>query len=271
MEAALATHPRVQVAAVAVFDGADAKRFKLPMSSPEGLRRRVKSCTPTSARPLPEYMVPAAFVIVSALPLTPSGKLDKKALPEPEWTKTENLYVAPRDALETKLCELLGPRARRRARRCPRQLLRLRRPLAHRREADVQAVRFRARRPHPPRFPLQRPTVAQLAQRVSEASPQIVRAGACLARRTASEASAAQQAMWLLERLMPGTASRHISDTSLCSGLSMSRPRRRPSMPWVHGTSRCARASRKPTASFFAHRAPTHRMARSHRLVAAEA
>ncbi|MFN6251922.1 MAG: condensation domain-containing protein, partial [Acetobacteraceae bacterium] len=58
-------------------------------------------------RTLPEYMVPGAWVVLEAFPLTPNGKIDRRALPEPELGTTQG-RVAPRDALEEIVAGLWG-------------------------------------------------------------------------------------------------------------------------------------------------------------------
>ncbi|MFD0313324.1 amino acid adenylation domain-containing protein [Streptomyces flavalbus] len=72
------------------------------------LRRRLRSALGGT---LPDYMVPSSFVFLDALPLTPSGKTDRNALPAPERgeeTRAATAYVAPRDAAETALCDLFA-------------------------------------------------------------------------------------------------------------------------------------------------------------------
>ena len=57
------------------------------------------------SKTLPEYMIPSAFVELDNFPLTINGKLDRKALPDPEFTSEES-YVAPRNEVEQQLCEI---------------------------------------------------------------------------------------------------------------------------------------------------------------------
>ncbi|NIM15009.1 MAG: amino acid adenylation domain-containing protein [Candidatus Aminicenantes bacterium] len=63
------------------------------------------------AQSLPGYMIPSYFIEIDKIPLTPNGKINRSALPEPEIGE-EKIYMAPRDEVEKKLSrtwsEVLG-------------------------------------------------------------------------------------------------------------------------------------------------------------------
>ncbi|HEV3358163.1 MAG TPA: amino acid adenylation domain-containing protein [Pseudonocardiaceae bacterium] len=66
---------------------------------PSGLRREL-------AAAVPDYLVPAVFVVLQALPLTPSGKIDRAALPDPGDAVAERGYEAPVGPVEQTLARL---------------------------------------------------------------------------------------------------------------------------------------------------------------------
>jgi len=102
IEAALAAHPEVHQA-VAGLRG-DRLVAWIVADGEADLREHLKGR-------LPEYMVPSVFVVLDSFPLTPSGKVDRKALPEPQATG-ERKHVAPRGPMEELIAgiwsELLG-------------------------------------------------------------------------------------------------------------------------------------------------------------------
>jgi amino acid adenylation domain-containing protein len=105
IEAALAQHPAVREAVVlAREDAPDEKRlvaYVVADSTADELRRFLKD-------KLPEYMVPAVVVLLAALPVTPNGKVDRRALPAPDRSRPEleKAFVAPRDELELQLAQI---------------------------------------------------------------------------------------------------------------------------------------------------------------------
>ncbi|KAB2836946.1 MAG: amino acid adenylation domain-containing protein, partial [Caedimonadaceae bacterium] len=64
------------------------------------------------ATSLPDYMIPAFFVLLNRLPLTPNGKIDKAALPDPDLSSREDEFVPPSNKIEEDLSliwsEVLG-------------------------------------------------------------------------------------------------------------------------------------------------------------------
>ncbi|HEV2150063.1 MAG TPA: amino acid adenylation domain-containing protein [Longimicrobiaceae bacterium] len=159
-------------------------------------------------RTLPEYMLPAATVVVDVLPLTPNGKLDVKALPAPEYAGAAERYLAPRTPVEEVLAgvwaELLGV-----ARvgvsedffgAGGHSLLAMR---VVSRVREVFSVEL------PLRAVFEGPTVAELAARVEalrRSDPAALPAVVPVQRTAPLPLSFAQERLWFLERLQPGSA-----------------------------------------------------------------
>ncbi len=106
IERTLLLHEAVSEAAAAVRDdGTGGKRICAYVVADRGLTSGElrRHC----AERLPDYMIPAAFMQLEAMPLTASGKTDRKALPEPEGTMdTGTAYAAPESETERRLAAL---------------------------------------------------------------------------------------------------------------------------------------------------------------------
>jgi amino acid adenylation domain-containing protein len=103
VEAALCQHPDVREAVILPYEitAGDKSLVAYVVSKQEPLPTGAELRDYLRQR-LPEYMVPAAFVILTELPLLSNGKLNRKALPSPEefFGEPEETYVAPESDLE---------------------------------------------------------------------------------------------------------------------------------------------------------------------------
>ncbi|MFJ4191837.1 amino acid adenylation domain-containing protein [Kitasatospora sp. NPDC089509] len=106
IEAALTAHPQVTQAVVVVREDTPGRQrlvgYLVAATDVDTADVRAR----LAAR-LPEYMVPTAFVVLDALPLTVNGKLDRKALPAPDPTAAP-AGRAPRTPREEVLCRLFA-------------------------------------------------------------------------------------------------------------------------------------------------------------------
>ncbi|MDD1633793.1 MAG: AMP-binding protein, partial [Methylococcaceae bacterium] len=113
IETVLRRHPAVREAVVLAREDTPGEKrlvaYLVAECAADEVRRFLKDT-------LPAYMVPAAILLLDALPVTPGGKLDRRALPAPDRFRPEleRAFVAPRDDLEVQLAhiweEVLGVR-----------------------------------------------------------------------------------------------------------------------------------------------------------------
>ena len=109
IEAALHQHPSVRETVVLAWETGSGEKKLVAYVVAQG------ESTPTASElriflreKLPDYMIPAIFLPLGALPLMPNGKVNRRALPEPGRTRSEpgRAFVAPRNALELQLTSL---------------------------------------------------------------------------------------------------------------------------------------------------------------------
>src|SRR5690606_79610 len=99
IESVLLSHPAVKEVVILVKDYEETNKFLCAyVVADEELT--VLSVKEYMAEQLPDYMIPSAFVFMEQLPLNVKGKVDRKALPEPEYRGDDVEYTAPRDEHE---------------------------------------------------------------------------------------------------------------------------------------------------------------------------
>jgi amino acid adenylation domain-containing protein len=210
IESVLRTLPFVREAVVEVRRLAGNRRlaaYLVPApEAPEDLREELQRLLKSS---LPQHMVPSVFVFLDALPLTPVGKVDRHALPDPELPGKDQEYVAPRNAVEETLAAIWA------------EVLGVERVGVHDdffrlgghslMATQVQSrIRQRMKVELPLPAVLQSPTLASLAEALAGAGGV---EGEIPRRESPSDrfpVSFSQLRLWLLDRMEPGTPAYNI-------------------------------------------------------------
>ncbi len=220
IEAAILAAPGVSGAAAAVFGTGERARLAAYVVPTERAFdvERLKSAL---AARLPEAMIPSAFVELSAIPLTPNGKIDRRRLPEPSFGTGGEAYEPPKNATEEIVAGIFA------------EVLGTSRPIGRHEDLlglglhSLSAARAAARvgRAFERELPLvalfERPTVSGLAERLAEKLAKRltegdaggeplprVRSGV---RGQRSPLTFPQRRLWFLERLHPGRATYHVA------------------------------------------------------------
>nr|WP_244239126.1 non-ribosomal peptide synthetase [Corallococcus carmarthensis] len=217
IEAALRRVPGLKDAVVVAKGEAADKRLVAYVTPKANASLEVEAIRTHLRQGLPEYMVPATFMVLDALPLNSNGKVDRKALPEPEAPQSGNTYEAPRTEVEAKLASIWA------------EVLRL--PQVGVKDSFfelgghsllatqvVSRVRAEFSVELPLRALFESPTVEALAARLHGSTgpqaPKLTRAE----HEGPRPLSFAQQRLWLLDQLQPGDASYNIPTALQLSG-----------------------------------------------------
>jgi amino acid adenylation domain-containing protein len=105
IEGQLLAQRGVREAAVIANENGNGIRLVAYVAPHEGVALNASMLKTALAAVLPDYMLPASFVLLNALPLTPNGKIDRKGLPAPEQIEQTD-YEAPGSDTETMIAEI---------------------------------------------------------------------------------------------------------------------------------------------------------------------
>ncbi len=102
IEAILSKHPAICETVVVLYEDNTAEKRLVAYSVTKEEAPNVTEVRNFLKKKLPEYMIPSVFMFLPALPKTPNGKIDRKALPIPENIRPElnNEYIKPKSELE---------------------------------------------------------------------------------------------------------------------------------------------------------------------------
>ncbi len=108
IEAVLERHPSVRAAALVDREDAGGETRLVAYIEPAGPAPEATDLRAFVADHVPNYMIPSAYVMLDELPQTPNGKIDRDALPDPEWDQAAAVdeFVAPRTDTERRLAEI---------------------------------------------------------------------------------------------------------------------------------------------------------------------
>ena len=105
IEARLAEHAAVREAVALVLDGKQLVAYVV-LQDPATAGDWQAALAAHLLRGLPEYMVPGHWISLEQLPLSPNGKLERRALPRPDLSSAQQDYTAPATELEQRLADI---------------------------------------------------------------------------------------------------------------------------------------------------------------------